>query len=290
MAAVSIARGSSFIFSKQLLADGMGPLNLLGVRSLIAFAVLMVFFGSRVIHAVREEYHNLTAGVMLGSVYFLLMALELNGLRYTTTATASFIENSAVVLVPLAEAGLHRKAPSFVTVLCGVLSLTGIGFIAGGGLSGGIGIGELLCTIAALLYTAAIILTDRKAKKYDPFVIGILYVGFMGVFGMAGSFITETPHLPQNGMQWFQMLMLAIVCSSFGFALQPVAQKTISSETAGLLTALNPLTTAALGAAVLGESFTIMDSIGAILILAGIVIHNVLPQQERVHGAADKCR
>ena len=52
MAAVSVARGSSFMFSKQLL-DTMEPLNLLGVRSLLAFAVLMVFFGRRVVRAVR---------------------------------------------------------------------------------------------------------------------------------------------------------------------------------------------------------------------------------------------
>ena len=103
MAAVAVARGMSFIFSKQLLAGGMEPFNLLGVRSLIAFAVLMAFFGRRVIASVGCNHHNLTAGMLLGFVYFLIMTLELNGLRYTTAATASFIENSAVVLVPLAE-------------------------------------------------------------------------------------------------------------------------------------------------------------------------------------------
>ena len=39
MAAVSVARGSSFLFSQQLL-ETIEPLNLLGIRSLIAFAVL----------------------------------------------------------------------------------------------------------------------------------------------------------------------------------------------------------------------------------------------------------
>ena len=64
MSAVAVARGSSFIFSKQLLAGGMEPLNLLGVRSLIAFSVLMMFFGRRTIESIRSDHHNLTAGAL----------------------------------------------------------------------------------------------------------------------------------------------------------------------------------------------------------------------------------
>ena len=67
MAAVAVARGSSFMFSKQLL-DTMEPLNLLGVRSLIAFAVLMVFFGGRVVRAVQADRGNLRAGALMTAV------------------------------------------------------------------------------------------------------------------------------------------------------------------------------------------------------------------------------
>ena len=72
--------------------------------------------------------------------------------------------------------------------------------------------------------------------------------------------------------------MAAVVCSSFGFAMQPVAQRVISSETTGLMTAINPLTTAALGALILHEPFGILSIIGAILIIAAIMIHNLLQE------------
>lgn len=273
MAAVAVARGSSFIFSKLLLQT-MEPLNLLGVRSLTAFLILFAVFGRRVITAVRENRRNLKAGALLGLMYFMIMTLELNGLKHTTTSTASFIENSAVVLVPLFEAVLLWRRPDRITIVSAILCLAGVGFIAMGDMSGSIGIGEILCMIAALLYTGAIIVTDREAKKCDAFVVGILYVGFMGLFGMTGSFVAESPHLPQTPAEWGLLLMLAVICSSFGFAMQPVAQRTISSETAGVLTALNPLTTAVLGTAVLSEPFGINNIIGAILILAGVTIHN----------------
>lgn len=274
MAAVAVARGSSFIFSKLLLQT-MEPLNLLGVRSLTAFLILFAIFGRRVITSVRDNHRNLKAGALLGLMYFMIMTLELNGLKHTTTSTASFIENSAVVLVPLFEALLLWRRPDRVTVVSAILCLAGVGSIAMGDLSGRIGIGEMLCMIAALLYAGAIIVTDREAKKCDAFVVGILYVGFMGLFGMIGSFVTESPHLPQTRTEWGLLLMLAVICSAFGFAMQPVAQRTISSETAGVLTALNPLTTAVLGTVVLNEPFGINSIIGAILILTGVVIHNM---------------
>ena len=273
MAAVAVARGSSFIFSKQLLQN-MDPLNLLGVRSLLAFGVLMIFFGKRVAVAIREDRGNLTAGALLGSMYFLIMTLELNALRSAAAANASFIENSAVVLVPLAEAMLLKRLPHCVTVISSGLALAGIGCITAGGLQGGTWTAQLMLITAACLYTSAIIVTDRQAKKHDPFAVGILYVGFMGLFGMIGSFITEAPHLPQTGRDWIHMLLLALLCSAFGFAMQPVAQRTISSETAGLLTALNPLTTAVLGALILHEVFGAAGFIGAALIITGVMIHN----------------
>ena len=273
MAAVAVARGSSFIFSKQLLQT-MEPLNLLGVRSLLAFGVLMLFFGKRVAETVRKDKGSLAAGALLGLLYFLIMTLELNALKQTAAANASFIENSAVVLVPLAEAILLRRAPQRATVISAGLALAGIGCITAGGLQGGSWAAQLMLVTAACLYTSAIIVTDRQAKKHDPFVVGILYVGFMGLFGIMGSFAAESPHLPQTGREWILILLLALLCSAFGFAMQPVAQRTISSETAGLLTALNPLTTAALGALILNEVFGLSGIAGAALILAGILIHN----------------
>ena len=279
MAAVAVARGSSFIFSKLLLRT-MEPLNLLGVRSLTAFLILFALFGRRVTTAVKDDHRNLRAGALLGLMYFMIMTLELNGLKHTTTSTASFIENSAVVLVPLFEAVLLWRRPDRITIVSAILCLAGVGSIAMGDMSGRIGIGEILCMIAALLYTGAIIVTDRESKKCDAFVVGILYVGFMGLFGMIGSVAAESPHLPKTPAEWGLLLMLAVICSSFGFAMQPVAQRTISSETAGVLTALNPLTTAVLGTVVLAEPFGINSIIGAILILTGVVIHNMNKRED----------
>ncbi len=105
--------------------------------------------------------------------------------------------------------------------------------------------------------------------------LGILYIGIMGMMGLIASFLFETPQLPQTGGQWLALIGLAVLCTAFGFTMQPVAQKPLSSEATGIICALNPLTTAVLGWLLLGEALGTAGIIGSILILAGIAGQNV---------------
>lgn len=297
MAAITIARGTSFLMSKSLLT-GMEPLNLLGLRFLLAFLILFVLFFRRILRTIRDQPGVLLGALLLGGTYFVCMAAELIGLQYTTASTCSFLENSAIVMVPLIEAILLRRAPRPVILASTIVTFVGIGLIvllgsAGGAAEAeaanaaastgagsripGIGLGELLCMVAALTFAFAIIITDRLSKKYEPMTLGILYVGFMGAMGMIASFIVEQPALPASGSQWLLLLGLAVICSAFGFTMQPMAQKPLSAETTGILFALNPLTTAILGWLLLGEALGTAGILGAVLILAGILLPNLKP-------------
>jgi len=285
IAALSIARGASFLFSKQLLGS-MEPLNLLGIRFLLAFIILFILFFRKIIDDIKVNPHTVSVAVLLGGVYFLCMTTELIGLQYTTASLCSFLENSAIVMVPIIEAILLRRFPPRVIAISTIITFIGIGFIVFGSgsaaagvgyseMSASLGIGEILCMIAALSYAAAIIITDRVSKKYDTMTLGILYVGVMGGLGLLASFMFDMPHLPDTGSQWLMLLILAVVCTAFGFTMQPIAQKPLSSETTGIICSVNPLTTAILGWLVLGENLGSMGLIGAMLILFGIIMPNV---------------
>ena len=296
MASLSIARGSSFLFSKSLLGS-MEPLNLLGMRFMLAFLILFVLFSRKVFADIKLNPHVIHASLLLGGVYFLCMAAELVGLQYTTASTCSFLENSAIVIVPILEAILLRRFPKPIILASTIITFIGIGLIVlcgsangtsvGGSIlfGGNLGLGEILCMIAALTYAAAIIITDRISKKYDPLTLGILYVGFMGLLGLAASFLFETPHPPQGGSEWSMLLALAILCTAFGFTIQPVAQKPLSSESAGIICAINPLTTAVLGWLLMGDALGSSGIAGAVLIIMGIILPNIhLPRFRSVEN------
>ena len=100
-----------------------------------------------------------------------------------------------------------------------------------------------------------------------------------GVFSLAASFLFEQPRMPQNSTEWMVILMLALVCSCFGFTLQPVAQKYSSSARAAQFCALNPLSVVILSALFLDERLGLYGLIGAALILAGIAIQSGRQQE-----------
>ena len=285
LAAVITARATSYLFSKLIL-KGMGMFNLLGVRFSLAFALLVLLFFPRLKSASRK---TVAAGAVMGGMYFLVVAAELSGLKRMSSGNASFLVNTAIVIVPLLQALISRRLPGGKVILSTLLCMSGVAVLTLGG-SVGFGAGECFCLLAALLYAATIVITDRLSHSgIDTLAAGVIQVGVIGAVSLLMSFLTETPRQPSGTGEWFGILMLAVVCSCFGFTLQPVAQSGTTAERAGIFCALNPIVASALGVLFLHEPFTVKTVTGGLLILFGILLSE-LPERgiRRVHAAPVK--
>ena len=272
LAAIIMIRSSALLFSK-IGMDQMGPLTLIGIRFTLAFMFLLLIFWRRLLHMNKETFAR---GMALGGIFFVVMTFELTGLARTPSSTTAFLENTAIVMVPIFEAVLCRRAISFSAAAGGMAAICGIGLLTlkSGMIS--LTFGEVLCLGAAVTYATAIIMTDRLSRKSDPLVLGILQVGFIGMFGLIASLIFETPKLPSSAGQWGIIFVLAMICTGLGFTLQPVAQRYTSSERTGMLCALNPVTAASLGWIFLGEDPGWNGIAGGALVLFGIAISYLL--------------
>ena len=263
--AVIAARATSFIFSKMIL-ESLAPFNLLAVRFIIAFVLLALIFNK----AVRSlAARDLLAGAVIGTAFFITMACEMIALTQAASSLVSLLENCAIIFVPLLEILLYKKLPGKLTVISTGMAMLGVVLLALGQLSGGFTWGLL----AGLCYAAAIIVTERLSHGSNSTLgIGIVQVGTMGVLSFLAMLLTETPQLPQSGSQWLMLAMLIIVCTGFGFTLQPMAQSHVSAARAGLFCAVSPAIAALLGVTVLGEPFGTLDVLGLVFILASIVM------------------
>ena len=271
LAAVISARATSMLFSKIVLA-GMDVFNLMALRSLIAFALLIPLFHKQIRAAGKAE---LRAGFIMGTLFFLTMATELASLRYAPTSTVAFLQNTAIVIVPFLQAVLLRRRPENTAIVSSLICLAGVALLTLAG-NAGPAIGILLALASAFAYAFTIIATDRLSHSgIDSFAAGILQVAAVGVLSLIASFLLESPHLPQNAASWASILTLAIVCSGFGFTLQPVAQSGTSAEVAGLLCALNPLVASVLGVVFLHEVLSAKAILGGVLVLIGIILYSV---------------
>ena len=274
LAAVIIARATSNLFSKLIL-EGMGIFNLLGLRFSLAFALLSVLFFRRLKSA---GIKTISAGAVMGGIYFLVMTADLNGLKRMSSGNAAFLCNTAIVIVPLLQAVMKKSLPRGKAVLSVIFCIFGVGILTIGSRMG-FGIGECFSLLAAFLYACAILTTDRLSHGgIDTLAAGIVQVGVIGALSLTTSFLTEMPRLPQSSTEWFGIGMLALVCTGFGFTLQPVAQSGTTAERAGMFCALNPMVAAMLGIVFLHEPFTVRTVAGGLLILSGILLAE-LPDQ-----------
>ncbi len=278
LATVIIARATSLPIIKGCLGE-FQTLNLMALRFGIAFLCMIPFVWRRL----REiSSGTILRGGVLGLLFYIIIIIELMGLRMTNSASiVAFLENTAIVLVPLFEALLRKRFPHRQNLFCAVLALVGVGFLL---LQGGrleLSLGAIVCMISAVLYSGYIITTDRVSHKDAPILIGTVAIGVTAVLASVTTFIFETPRLPAGSLEWFGMLMLAVVCSSIGTALQPVAQRYVPSEKACIFCALNPLSTCIMGWLFLSEWQGVTGIIGAVLILSAIVFSQMPEKKEK---------
>lgn len=271
LAAVISARATSFIFSKMILED-MGAFNLLTVRFLISFSLLMLIFHREIRKMTKQ---TLISGVVVGALFFITMAFEMLALKQAASSLVSLLENAAIIFVPAFEFILFRKVPGKLTVISSMLAMLGVVLLAvqQGQLKGGFTFGLL----AGVSYALAIIVTERLSHGSDSSLgIGIVQVGTMGILSFFFTLCFEQPHLPVSIEQWMMLALLILVCTGFGFTLQPVAQSHVSAERAGLFCAISPAIAALLGVVVLQEELGVLGGVGLVLILGSIVLPYIL--------------
>lgn len=261
------------MFTKKLLMD-METFNILAFRFIVAFILLFLIFFKKMI---RIDKKTLVGGIVIGLAFFATMAGETLALNTLDSSTTSFVEHTAIVLVPIFESILTKKLPQPLIIICDIITIIGVGFLTIS--SGGFRLepGEIIALLTAIAYAWGIIFTTRFSQNGKTIELGVIQIGVMGILSLITTFLFETPRLPSEPNQWLYFGYLIIVCTGFGFTLQPLAQSRISSELASLLCAVNPMGAAICGAVFLHETFSLPEIIGCILIMTGIVICLAIP-------------
>ncbi|TQR19420.1 DMT family transporter [Psychrobacillus vulpis] len=267
---VTIFWGSSYLFMKMGL-NSISEFNLIALRFGLAFILAAFIFFRRLLQVNLE---TLKYAMLLGFLLFMVFTSITYGLKTTTTSNAGFLVSLTVVFVPLISAVVLKKKLETRLLFSIMLAIIGIGFLTIQ-LPFKVSIGDILCSAAAFFYAIHIIVTGFTAQKVDALNLGILQLGFAGLFGLIFSLIFETPTLPGSREGWFAILALAILCSALGFILQTVAQKYTSPSRTGLIFSLEPVFAAIFGYIFAQEIMSIKEYVGATLVLFSIILSTV---------------
>lgn len=271
MVSVSLAWGSSYLLMKVGL-NSITPFNLIALRFGIAFVCMAVLL---LPNFRRLNRKILSKGVLMGSILFLTFTGMVCGVSHTTASTAGFLTSTTVVLVPILEGILRRSIPqkpviiSIFLALCGLFLLTTKNGVTADK-------GALLCLMGAFFYAIYIVVLDKIVKKDDILLISVIQLGVTFLLGAVCMLLFETPTLPETPTQWGAIIGLGLICSAYGFVVQPIAQKYAAPERIGLIFSLEPVFSAFLSFIFLHEILEIQGYVDAILIFTAVILSEIM--------------
>lgn len=263
----AIIWGSGFVGSAIAL-EHFTPYQILAGRFLIGAVILSIIFHKRL---KTIDKSTIIKGAILGIFLYLAFALQTVGLQFTTPSKNAFLTAVNVVIVPFIGFLLYKRKMDFYELTGAVLAMVGVGVLSLK-LSSDINIGDLLTLGCAVGFAFHIFYTAKYVKDSDPILLTLIQmmtaalIGFIVVFSKGESFqAVET-----EGM--LSLLYLGIFSTTICYVLQTVAQKWISETKAAIILSTESFWGMVFSVAILGELMTIKMVIGAILILAAIII------------------
>lgn len=271
MLIVTAGWGASYMWMKIALT-GVHPLMVVGLRFMIAFIAMAIVFPKALMKTTKRD-----CGIsfVLGLLLFLLFTSVVVGLKTTSASTAGFLTSTTAIFVAIFDAILHRRWPGRLTVVTTVTVIVGLYLLTASGPMV-LNRGALFCLGTAALYAVYILLSNHWAKKRQVTLkVSILQLGVAGGLGMGTGFLFEPVTFPTTVKQWGAILALGLICSAFGFMVQPLAQRVLDPETISLIFSLEPLFAALFAFLVLGEVLTGREAVGAAIIFMSVVVAQV---------------
>ena len=252
-------------------------------RAVLAALLLATFFlvtGQKIPFAkIKKEVPLLLAsGVAMGINWILLF----EAYKYTTVSAATLSYYFAPVIVTVVCPLLFKEKLTGRQILCFVMSTVGLVLITGiGDMGGGQDlIGILFGLGAACLYATVILL-----NKFIRDVVGIhrTFLQFIAAFivlvpyvALTGGFHFMT--LPAHG--WIYLLIVGFVHTGITYCLYFSSLKELPGQKAAILSYIDPLVAVLISVTVLGESMTLWQAVGGLLILGFTLWNELAPARK----------
>lgn len=282
--------GSTFVLIKGALADATpAAFNL--VRMALAFALLAVAY-----HRSWRGIHRgqLAAGAVVGLCLAAGYQFQTIGLVRTTPSKSAFITGLVVVLVPLFSAipGLHppgARRPRWNAWTGALLAFIGILLLTAPPAShdsvsaylpdlSSINLGDILtfgCSIGFAFHCIALSHVSPRIP-FQP--LALLQIGFCTLFMAASLPFIEHPHIHWSPRLFIALFIAAALATAAAFSIQSWAQSILPSTHIALLLTMEPVFAWITSFLVTGERLGLIPAIGAMLILAGIALTELVPQ------------
>ncbi len=272
--------GSTFVFTKILLLNGLSPAQIFTLRFIIAYVMLLAFSCHRKGHrwlaeTWRDEFLLVILGLTGGSLYFLT---ENEAMNYTTTTNTSLIVCSCPLFTSILVGIFYKSERLNLTQVFGMLlALAGLVLVVMNGhfvlhLSP---VGDALAFSACISWAVYSLIIKPFTKKYDAIFI-TRKVFFYGLVTIIPYYILfpEFPSLEvllRPAVFW-NLMFLSAVASLLCFVVWTWVMDKLGVVVATNYVFINPVSTIFFAWWLLSEAITLYFLMGTVLILSGMYL------------------
>ena len=263
--------GMNPLFALPLYKAGMDPDSVLFFRYLFAIPLLgiMIKARGRSFKIQRKETFPLIIMGLLVALSSLTLFLSYNSMAAGIASTLLFVYP---IMVALIMAMVFKEKLALQTIVCMLLALGGIGLLYksedGSTLSL---IGTLLVFASSLSYAIYIVGINQTSLKNVATLKVTFYVLLFGLsLFVARLLYSGVLNTPDQWYLWANLLALAVFPTAISFLCTTGAIQYIGSTPTAILGALEPVTAIFFGIAVFGESLTVRESFGLVMIIVAV--------------------
>lgn len=263
--------GMNPLFALPLYKAGMDPDSVLFFRYLFAIPLLgiMIRARGRSFKIQRKETFPLIIMGLLVALSSLTLFLSYNYMAAGIASTLLFVYP---IMVALIMAMVFKEKLALQTIVCMLLALGGIGLLYksedGSTLSL---IGTLLVFASSLSYAIYIVGINQTSLKNVATLKVTFYVLLFGLsLFVARLLYSGVLNTPDQWYLWANLLALAVFPTAISFLCTTGAIQYIGSTPTAILGALEPVTAIFFGIAVFGESLTVRESFGLVMIIVAV--------------------
>lgn len=262
--------GMNPLFALPLYKAGMDPDSVLFFRYLFAIPLLgiMIKARGRSFKIQRKETFPLIIMGLLVALSSLTLFLSYNYMAAGIASTLLFVYP---IMVALIMAMVFKEKLALQTIVCMLLALGGIGLLYksedGSTLSL---IGTLLVFASSLSYAIYIVGNQTSLKNVATLKVTFYVLLFGLSLFVARLLYSGVLNTPDQWYLWANLLALAVFPTAISFLCTTGAIQYIGSTPTAILGALEPVTAIFFGIAVFGESLTVRESFGLVMIIVAV--------------------
>lgn len=263
---ISVSSGELALY-RAVLASLMISVFLLVTKQKIPFANIK-----------KEVPLLLASGVAMGINWILLF----EAYKYTTVSVATLSYYFAPVIVTVVCPILFKERLTKKQIICFVMSTVGLVMITGiGDVGGGSDHIGIMFGLGAAVFYATVVLVNKFIKNVEG--IHRTFLQFLAAVVTLLPYVLLTSGVTLGSLDttgWVNLLIVGLVHTGITYCMYFSSLKELPGQKAAILSYIDPLVAVLISVAVLGETMTLWQVAGGVLILGFTLWNELAPKPQ----------